>query len=268
MTTDFPVPSQDAIVDPMKPRTTLTLAALAVSTFALVAVLNMHQPAEVQPETNQEINTNTSLIVNESTTAVSNTSIVVPEQTNANLNVNQPSLTGSGEERRLVVEPLSGFFDRITKKPFGIYITPKTSPVQPEKFSGYHTGADAETTSAEATTDIPVVSIAAGTVVFTGHVNGYGGVILIRHVVNSETVTALYGHLRIASFSVKKNDTVKIGQQLALLGTGYSGETDGERKHLHFGIIKGANINYKGYVTSQGGLSAWEDPVTWLKAHG
>ena len=29
--------------------------------------------------------------------------------------------------------PIAGFAENVTLKPFGIYITPKTSPVQPEK---------------------------------------------------------------------------------------------------------------------------------------
>ncbi len=167
-----------------------------------------------------------------------------------------------------VVIPIANFFNRITKKPFGIYITPKTSPVQPEKFKGYHTGADAETTTDEKNIDIPIQAIANGTVVFAGHVNGYGGVIIIEHNVNGEKITALYGHLRIASFKVKVKDKVHPGDQIAVLGTGYSSETDGERKHLHLGILKGYVINYKGYVPTQSGLSPWEDPVVWLHAHG
>lgn len=166
------------------------------------------------------------------------------------------------------VRPMENFFERITKKPFGIYITPQTSPIQPEKFTGYHTGADAETTAAEKDANLPVMAVTKGTVVFAGHVNGYGGVIIIRHTIDGQTVTGLYGHLRISSFKVGKNDGVRVGQPIAVLGTGYSSETDGERKHLHFGLIKGATISYRGYVSSKNQLSAWEDPVAWLKRHG
>src|SRR3990167_7147055 len=38
--------------------------------------------------------------------------------------------------------PISDWLSRITKKKFGQYITPQTSPVQPERFTGYHTAAD------------------------------------------------------------------------------------------------------------------------------
>lgn len=183
-----------------------------------------------------------------------------PEPTNTN--IAETTLTAS------VVIPIVDFFNRITKKPFGIYITPKTSPVQPEKFTGYHTGADAEATADEKDIDIPIYAVTDGTLVFAGHVNGYGGVILIRHKVGTETVTALYGHLRISSFTKKNGASVKRGDKIAVLGTGFSSETDGERKHLHFGIIKGSTINYKGYVSTKSALSAWEDPVAWLQAKG
>lgn len=166
-----------------------------------------------------------------------------------------------------VMHPVSNFSARVTKKPFAKYITPKTSPIQPEKFQGYHTGADAETTAKEKNAIIPVYSIAAGTVLFAGYVNGYGGVIIIRHTVGKETVTALYGHVRLASTTVKKNSKVKAGQKISVLGKGYSNETSGERKHLHFGLLKGTNYSYRGYVAYKNSLGIWLDPVAWLKNH-
>ncbi len=206
------------------------------------------------PISNSAVDNTTSTTANMNSSVNSNTTIIPP--------VTQPTVTPK------IVVPIENFFSRVTKKPFGIYITPKTSPVQPEKFTGYHTGADAETTASEATTDVPIYSIADGTVVFAGHVNGYGGVMMIQYTINGETVTALFGHLRITSFTVKKGDKATTGQKIAVLGTGYSSETDGERKHLHFGIIKGANINYKGYVQTKGELSAWDDPIAWLHRNG
>ena len=40
--------------------------------------------------------------------------------------------------------PIESALKRVTKKPFGIYVTPQSSPVKPEKFKGYHTGVDFE----------------------------------------------------------------------------------------------------------------------------
>lgn len=212
------------------------------------------------------------------TASISNQNLVAPPSNNgnANLPVNNlmpnaniaPVNANPSVSQSNLVLPISNYFARVTKKPFGIYVTPQHSPVHPEKFTGYHTGADAETTPAEANIDVPIFSITAGQVVFAGHVNGYGGVIIVRAKVGSETVTILYGHLRMASFSVKLKDQVSAGQQMAVLGTGYSSETDGERKHLHLGIIKGAAINYRGYVSTASQLSAWYDPVKWLEQHG
>src|SRR3989344_7022766 len=48
------------------------------------------------------------------------------------------------ESDKKIIEPIAEFSQRITKKPFGIYITPETSPVHPDKFDGFHTGVDIE----------------------------------------------------------------------------------------------------------------------------
>jgi hypothetical protein len=48
------------------------------------------------------------------------------------------------------VPPVPGFPEEITKKPFGIFINPETSPVQPERFRGYHTGVDVEVVDVDA----------------------------------------------------------------------------------------------------------------------
>ncbi|NTU99252.1 hypothetical protein HGA64_04600 [Candidatus Falkowbacteria bacterium] len=45
------------------------------------------------------------------------------------------------------VPPISDALSRVTKKPFGIKVSPKNSSVSPERFTGYHTGVDFETTS-------------------------------------------------------------------------------------------------------------------------
>jgi hypothetical protein len=52
------------------------------------------------------------------------------------------------------------------------------------------------------------------------------------------------------------------GDPLALLGTGYSSETDGERRHLHFAVLSNDRVDIKGYVQSESDLSGWIDPLT------
>jgi murein DD-endopeptidase MepM/ murein hydrolase activator NlpD len=151
--------------------------------------------------------------------------------------------------------PIADFFPRITKKPFGIYITPQNSPVQPEKFTGYHTGTDIE--YGDVTGNVPVYAIADGQVIYSGWVKGYGGFLAIQH----PDFIATYGHLNPTSL-VKSGTKVTKGQNIAILGNAYSTQTDGERKHLHFGILKGSKLDFRGYIQIQSELSLWLDPVS------
>jgi len=160
-------------------------------------------------------------------------------------------------------EPIDELRSRITKKPFGIFITPENSPVQPERFRGYHTGVDVEYTD-KPDVDIPVRSIAAGQVVQAGRAAGYGGVLVVSHKIGDETKLSLYGHLDPASLA-KVGSEVSAGQQIGALGEGGSAETDGERKHLHFGIIKGQTVNLKGYIQNKQDLIGWEDPLSFIE---
>lgn len=178
------------------------------------------------------------------------------------------NVPANGEQTSAVVLPIAGFFERVTKKSFGIFITPQTSPVHPERFSGYHAGADAETLPDEQELDVPVFAIADGMIVRTARANGYGGVILLRSTVGNETITVLYGHVRLSSVRFKTDDSVNKGDTLAVLGTGFSDETDGERKHLHFGVVRGDSTDVRGYVQTHKELDAWHDPMEWLKEHG
>lgn len=208
-----------------------------------------NQNSQVNATTNRNaISANTNAYVTESG----------PTNTNrtANANVKIPST---------LVVPLDNFSRRVTKKPFGIRIIPETSPVQPEKFRGYHTGADAEVSQEEGTIDVPVYAIADGTVTMVAYLRGYGGVIMIRHVVDGETVTALYGHVRRSSVLFKVGDAVRVGDQIAVLGSGFTPETQGERKHLHFGLLKGVSKDTRGYVNGERELGPWLDPVLWLQ---
>lgn len=157
-----------------------------------------------------------------------------------------------------LVEPIAEFKSRITKKPFGIFITPETSPVQPEKFRGYHTAADVEYD--DKTEEIPIRAIADGTVVMASTASGYGGVLVIRHGINDKDLAVIYGHLDPASLP-KVGDRVSAGQRVGILGEGGTPETDGGRKHLHFGIRTDDTVNIKGYVQNKEELSNWIDPL-------
>lgn len=159
------------------------------------------------------------------------------------------------------VDPVANFKQRVTKKFFGTYVTPNNSPVQPEKFTGYHTGADAE--YGDVIGDVPVYAIADGTVLVARWASGYGGVIAIQHRINNQSVIAVYGHVNPNQLPKVGVQVIK-GQKIDILGQGFSHETDGERKHLHFGLVKGTTFTLLGYVASKSQLSTWIDPLTIL----
>lgn len=164
-----------------------------------------------------------------------------------------------------ISEPIAGAKNRITKKPFGIYITPQNSPVQPEKFSGYHTGTDFETIPEEANQDIPIYAICTGKVRNKEIVSGYGGVIVQECTVDGQTVTVLYGHLNIRQAQVLSiGAEVKAGERISSLAPASSDMSGGERKHLHLGIHKGSTVDFRGYVNNQSELSQWLDIQKYL----
>lgn len=155
--------------------------------------------------------------------------------------------------------PVARAKDRITKKPFGIYITSKNSPVQPERFSGYHTGTDFETFPEEQNSDVPVYAITSGKIILEKWASGYGGVLVESAEINGQPVTIIYGHINLASINKKTGDSLSAGEQIGFLGKGYSQETDGERKHLHLGIHKGSAVSILGYVQNKNDLGQWID---------
>ncbi|MCW1891770.1 MAG: M23 family metallopeptidase [Candidatus Uhrbacteria bacterium] len=160
--------------------------------------------------------------------------------------------------------PLSDALSRVTKKPFGILIEKKTSPVQPERFAGYHTGVDFETLPEEQDIDVPVHAICTGPLIAKKRATGYGGIAIQRCVIADETVTVIYGHLRLSSITAKLNENISAGTEFAILGKGFSAETDGERKHLHLSIHRGKDVNVLGYVQNASSLEAWLDALTLI----
>ena len=185
-------------------------------------------------------------------------------QTTVSLTLNQdnalsPEVSKTNTPQSSFVDPVTNFSQRVTKKPFGIFITPQNSPISPERFTGYHTGADAE--YQDVTDDVAVFAIADGKVVLSETVSGYGGVFMIEFDLNGSKHTALYGHIRPSNLP-KSGQAIKKGEQIGLLGTGYSKETDGERRHLHFAILSDDRLDIKGYVQTKLQLSGWIDPLT------
>jgi murein DD-endopeptidase MepM/ murein hydrolase activator NlpD len=164
-----------------------------------------------------------------------------------------------------ILPPIDNFESRITKKPFGIKVSPGNSPVSPERFSGYHTGTDFETTADEQNTDVSIFAICDGNLILKKQASGYGGVVVQTCKIHNEDMTIIYGHLKLSSINTQTNQFLKAGDKIGILGKGYSSETDGERKHLHLAIHKGKGINLLGYVQNQNDLNNWIDPISVLK---
>lgn len=169
------------------------------------------------------------------------------------------------ETKPIFVSPISDPLARITKKSFGIYVSPKNSPVSPEKFTGYHTGVDFEVFPTEQNQDIAISTICDGKILEKQQARGYGGMIVQSCSLDNKPITVVYGHIKLSSVSVAIGDDHSAGSFLAFLGQGYSTETDGERKHLHLGIHKGIIPDTRGYVQTENELNKWIDIQDYLK---
>lgn len=160
------------------------------------------------------------------------------------------------------VYPVANYTTARTKKVFGQYIAPDSG----DRFSGYHTGDDIEVADLAAT--VPVYALTTATVVQKQTISGYGGVVILEFVDQAITYHALYGHLNLTSVNVVVGDTVNSGTQLGVLGDDQSEQTDGERKHLHFGIYPYTGTElYAGYVANDADLVNWLNPADWLRSH-
>src|SRR3989339_1331594 len=157
--------------------------------------------------------------------------------------------------------PLEQAEERITKKKFGQYITSQNSPVQPEKFRGYHTGTDFEIFLEELNANVPVQAICDGKIALKKTATGYGGILVENCELDNQLITVIYGHLKLASIAKKAGDTLAKGEEIGILGKAFSAETSGERKHLHLGVHKGSAVDIRGYVQREAELANWLDAV-------
>lgn len=156
--------------------------------------------------------------------------------------------------------PLVDFQLRITKKPFGIFIDPETSPVQPERFRGFHTGTDFEIFSEELEKDVEVFSVCEGEVIQINYVSGYGGMIIQKCTLEDQPITVLYGHVDLTNATqIKIGEIQPQNSFLAMLAPEKSYYSGGERKHLHLGLHKGNEIDLRGYVQEKIQLESWID---------
>ena len=160
--------------------------------------------------------------------------------------------------------PVDRAKERVTKKMFGTYVTPQNSPVQPERFRGFHTGVDYEIFPEELDKEVSIKAVCNGKIMEKRFVSGYGGVMVQSCLLNKQPITVIYGHLKLKSINQWVNADLKTGEIVGILGKAYSSETNGERKHLHLAFHKGSQINLAGYVSSSSALSGWIDPCLYV----
>ncbi|PIS40806.1 MAG: hypothetical protein COT26_01390 [Candidatus Kerfeldbacteria bacterium CG08_land_8_20_14_0_20_43_14] len=143
----------------------LIIIILAGGLFFLMRQKNVNNNSNLN-QVNFNSNSNTLLNTNSGNsnqaTQNQNNDLNQPVTNQSGLIQNQNSNTNPSQS--LLFPPISNALSRITKKPFGIYITPQNSPVQPERFTGYHTGVDFETLPSEANINVPIYAAANGEV--------------------------------------------------------------------------------------------------------
>ncbi len=162
-------------------------------------------------------------------------------------------------DKESLAQPLEKAGERITKKPFGIFVSPIDSPVSPERFSGYHNAVDYEVFEDEKEAAVPIMAVCGGELLEKRDVAGYGGLAIQECLFESQPVVVYYGHLHLASIKQEVGSYLLPGEQFAVLGQGFSSETDGERKHFHLGVSKGEKIDIRGYVQNKSELENWLD---------
>lgn len=164
-----------------------------------------------------------------------------------------------------ITPPIENYAQRVTKKPFGIKISPNDSPVQPERFTGYHSGTDFETINYKEDINVYFYAICTGELILKRFASGYGGVVVQKCEIQDANFTVLYGHLDLDSIEAEIGDLINEADLIGILGEGYSNETDGERKHLHLGVHKGFELELRGYVQNESELDEWVDPILVLE---
>ena len=177
--------------------------------------------------------------------------------------------TAPTKSSELLPWPLDKPDQRQTPLKFGLYVTPDpaTNPIsRPERFNGYHTGLDIEILPEEKETAVPIKTVCEGKILYTGIIEGYGGVIIQECIINNQPVSVLYGHLNTKSFSVSAgNDLIPAQTTVAELGKDHTEETGNTRKHLHLGIHKGNHVEFLGYVNDPQDLGEFIDPLPLLR---
>lgn len=185
--------------------------------------------------------------------------------------VNTPSVRPSNEtepsSKLTYYYPITQYEDRLTVRWYGKDVKAEEANTLPcaDPFVGFHTADDLEATKDELDRSVPVFTIADGTVRQVDHINGYGGLIVIEHILNGKTITTYYGHIDTATTDLRVGDSVTAGEKIAELAAHCSADSSNERKHLHFGIHNDADIDVRGYVPTATDLADWLNPKELLR---
>ncbi len=163
-------------------------------------------------------------------------------------------------------EPLPHASRRATPLSFGLHVTANAAenPISPpERFEGYHVGLDFEVSQEELEEDVPVYAICSGRVDYSGFAEGYGGLLVQSCTLSGTDVTVLYGHIVRLNLP-RVGSTLAAGEQISILGAARGTDTDGNRKHLHLGIHRGAAVDMRGYVQTQQEVNDFINPLSVL----
>jgi hypothetical protein len=146
---------------------------------------------------------------------------------------------------------------------FGLFVTPDpaTNPIDPpERWTGYHSALDIEIYPDEIDKDVPVYAICDGSVIFTGEVGGYGGVLIQSCTYESEPITVLYGHIDPHRIEKHVEDNLQASDKIGFLSSHKTRDAGYNRKHLHLQLHRGSEILFRGYVSRPEDLVSYIDP--------
>lgn len=112
--------------------------------------------------------------------------------------------------------------------------TTLTSPFGPRD-GGFHRGIDLAGRKGT-----PIYAVADGVVVAAQDegVQGFGGWIVLSHIIEGREYSTVYGHMDPGGVQVKVGERVQAGQQIAVMGN--SGQSTGP--HLHFELWNGNRL--------------------------
>ncbi len=165
--------------------------------------------------------------------------------------------------------PMTQYDKRLTVKDFGLLVNDQFYQGKEQlfpfnRFYGYHAGVDLETLPGESEQKVPIYAVKKGRIIYVGSLEGYGGVIL--QSLEGESLTALYGHVKITNLPYKVGGEILSGKVVTYLGDEFSSETSRERKHLHFAIYKGKDLYFRGHESRLEKLNnRWINPNVYLK---